>query len=55
MLWMQKIPGSCIKKPTSWEFTESVNKALLVVLTMCLALLQRGETLSFVFNILCST
>ena len=28
-----------------------VNKALLVVLTMCLALLQRGETLSFVFNI----
>ena len=28
-----------------------VNKALLVVLTMCLALLQRGETLSFVFNV----
>ena len=31
-----------------------VNKALLVVLPMCLALLQRGETFSFVFNALCS-
>ena len=29
-----------------------VNKALLVVLTMSLALLQRGKTLSFVFNLL---
>ena len=28
-----------------------VNKALLLVLTMCLALLQRGETLFFVFNV----
>ena len=31
-----------------------VNKALLVVLPMCLALLQRADTLSFVFNALCS-
>ena len=30
-----------------------VNKALFVVLAMCLALLQRGETLSFVVNVLC--
>ena len=27
---------------------------LLVMLPMCLALLQRGDTLSFVFNALCS-
>ena len=31
-----------------------INKALLVVLPMCLALLQRGDTFSFVFNALCS-
>ena len=31
-----------------------VNKALLVVLPMCLALLQPGDTLSFVFNSFCS-
>ena len=30
------------------------NKALLVVLTVCLALSQRCETISLVFNIMCS-